>query len=146
MRTVTRYRIALVREEETEVPSRLKLSTPRAAYRFLKTLLADADREQFVSLCLSTRNDLVGYNVISVGSVNASIVHPREVFKAAILLNASALVIAHNHPSGDPAPSREDREVTRALSEAGQVLDVPLYDHVILGEDRYFSFRDEGLL
>jgi len=146
MRTVTRYRIALVREEDTEVPSRLTLSTPRAVYRFLKTLFADADREQFVVLCLSTRNDLVGYNVVSVGSVNASIVHPREVFKAAILLNASALVVAHNHPSGDPTPSAEDREVTRVLSEAGRLLDIPLHDHVILGEDCYYSFRDQGML
>ncbi|CAN5792350.1 hypothetical protein BH20GEM1_BH20GEM1_13790 [soil metagenome] len=86
----------------------------------MREFLADADREQFVVLCVNTRNDLLGYNVVSVGSVNASIVHPREVFKAAILLNAASIVIAHNHPSGDPAPSREDREVTRAISEAGR--------------------------
>ncbi len=146
MRTVTRYRIALVRETETTVPPRANLSSPRGVFRFLQELLGDSDREQFVVLCLNSRNVLLGYNVVSVGSVNASIVHPREVYKAAILLNATAIVIAHNHPSGDPSPSREDREVTRALTEAGQVLDVALHDHVILGEERYFSFRDAGLL
>jgi DNA repair protein RadC len=112
----------------------------------MKEFLADADREAFVALCVSTRNDLLGYNVVSVGSVNASIVHPREVFKAAVLLNAASLIIAHNHPSGDPAPSREDREVTRAISDAGRVLDIPLHDHVIVGEERYFSFKEAGLL
>lgn len=146
MRTVTRYRIALVREADTQVPPRANLSSPRGVFRFMQEFLADADREEFVVLCLNTRNDLLGYNVVSVGSVNASIVHPREVFKAAVLLNAASIVIAHNHPSGDPAPSREDREVTRAIAEAGRILDIPLDDHVIVGEERYFSFKDAGLM
>ena len=81
-----------------------------------------------------------------MGSLNASIVHPREVFKAAILLNAASIVVAHNHPSGDPAPSREDREVTRTLNEAGRLLDIPLHDHVIVGAEGYFSFREAGLV
>jgi DNA repair protein RadC len=84
--------------------------------------------------------------VVSVGSLNASIVHPREVYKPALATSSAAIVIAHNHPSGDPSPSREDREVTRALAEAGRLLDVPLHDHVIIGADAYFSFRDAGLL
>lgn len=146
MRTVTRYRIALVREEETKAPPRANLSTPRGVSRFLQGLLRDTDREQFIVLCLNARNELLGYNVVSVGSLNASIVHPREVFKAAILLNAASIVLGHNHPSGDPSPSREDREVTRALAEAGRLLDVPLHDHVIAAEGRYFSFREGGLL
>lgn len=146
MRTVTRYRIALVREDDTQVPPRANLSSPRGVYRFMREFLADADREEFIVLCVSTRNDLVGYNVVSMGSLNASIVHPREIFKAAILLNASSVIIVHNHPSGDPAPSREDREVTRAIAEAGRILDIPLHDHVIVGEERYFSFKDAGLL
>jgi DNA repair protein RadC len=112
----------------------------------MREFLADIDREAFVALCVSTRNDLVGYNVVSVGSLNSSIIHPREVFKAAVLLNAASLIIAHNHPSGDPQPSREDREITRVLAEAGSVLDIPLHDHVIVGETSYFSFKDAGLL
>jgi DNA repair protein RadC len=122
------------------------LSTPRAVWRHLALELRDRERERFLALCLNTRNELIREVVVSVGSLNASIVHPREVFKPALSCAAAGLVIAHNHPSGDPAPSREDREVTRAISEAGRILDVPLHDHVIIGADSYFSFKDSGLL
>jgi DNA repair protein RadC len=122
------------------------LSSPRAVWRHLALELRDRERERFLALCLNTRNELIREVVISVGSLNASIVHPREVFKPALACSAAGLVIAHNHPSGDPAPSREDREVTRAISEAGRILDIPLHDHVIIGADSYFSFKDSGLL
>lgn len=122
------------------------LSSPRAVWRHLALELRDRERERFLTLCLNTRNELIREVVVSVGSLNASIVHPREVFKPALACSAAGLVIAHNHPSGDPAPSREDREVTRAISEAGRILDVPLHDHVIIGADSYFSFKDSGLL
>lgn len=122
------------------------LATPRAVWRHLTLELRDRERERFLALCLNTRNELVREVVVSMGSLNASIVHPREVYKPALACSAAALVIAHNHPSGDPAPSREDREVTRVLAEAGRVLDVPLHDHVIVGADSYYSFKDAGLL
>jgi DNA repair protein RadC len=122
------------------------LSTPRAVWRHLALELRDRERERFLALCLNTRNELIREVVVSVGSLNASIVHPREVFKPALACAAAGLVIAHNHPSGDPAPSREDREVTRAIGEAGRILDVPLHDHVIIGADSYFSFKDAGML
>jgi DNA repair protein RadC len=133
----------LQRERRERQPT---LSSPRAVWRYLALELRDRERERFMALCLNTRNELVREFVVSVGSLNASIVHPREVFKPALACAAAGLVIAHNHPSGDPAPSREDREVTRALSEAGRILDVPLHDHVIIGSDSYFSFKDSGLL
>jgi DNA repair protein RadC len=122
------------------------LATPGAVWRHLALELRDRERERFVALCLNARNELVREFVVSVGSLNASIVHPREVYKPALATSSAAIVIAHNHPSGDPSPSREDREVTRALAEAGRLLDVPLHDHVIIGADAYFSFRDAGLL
>lgn len=122
------------------------LASPRAVWRHLALELRDGQRERFLALCLNTRNELVREVTISVGSLNASIVHPREVFKPALACAAAGLIIAHNHPSGDPAPSREDREVTRVLGEAGRLLDVPLHDHVIIGSDSYFSFKDSGLL
>ena len=122
------------------------LGSPRAVWRHLALELRDRERERFLVLCLNTRNELVREIVVSVGSLSASIVHPREVFKPALASSAASLVIAHNHPSGDPAPSREDREVTRVLAEAGRLLDVPLHDHVIIGADSYYSFRDAGLL
>jgi len=122
------------------------LATPGAVWRHLALELRDCERERFLALCLNARNELVREVVVSIGSLSASIVHPREVFKPALACSAAAIVIAHNHPSGDPAPSREDREVTRVLAEAGRLLDVPLHDHVIVGADAYFSFRDAGLL
>jgi DNA repair protein RadC len=133
----------LQRERRERQPT---LSSPRAVWRHLALELRDRERERFLALCLNTRNELVREYVVSVGSLNASIVHPREVFKPALACSAAGLVIAHNHPSGDPAPSREDRDVTRAISEAGRVLDIPLHDHVIIGADSYFSFKDSGLL
>jgi DNA repair protein RadC len=122
------------------------LATPRAVWRHLALELRDRERERFVALCLNTRNELISEVIVSVGSLSASIVHPREVFKPAMACSAASLVIAHNHPSGDPSPSREDREVTRVLAEAGQLLDIPLHDHVIVGADSYFSFKDSGLI
>lgn len=122
------------------------LATPRSVWRHLALELRDRERERFLALYLNTRNELVRETVVSVGSLNASIVHPREVFKPALACAAAALVVAHNHPSGDPAPSREDREVTRAIADAGRILDIPLHDHLIVGSDSYFSFRDAGLI
>lgn len=122
------------------------LVSPRSVWRHLALGLRDRERERFVALYLNTRNELVRETVVSVGSLNASIVHPREVFKPALASAAAAVVVAHNHPSGDPAPSREDREVTRVIADAGRILDIPLHDHLIVGADSYFSFRDAGLL
>ncbi len=131
------------RERRERNPS---LASPRAVWRYLAPELRDRDRERFVALCLNARNELVREYVVSVGSLNASIVHPREVFRPALACAAAGLVVAHNHPSGDPSPSREDREVTRVIRDAGALLDVPLHDHLIVGADSYFSFKDAGLL
>ena len=125
---------------------RVVLSTPRGVWRHLAVEIRDRDRERFLALCLNCRNELVREVVVSMGSLNASIVHPREVYKPALACSAAAIVIVHNHPSGDPTPSREDHEVTRALAKAGDLLDIPLHDHVIIGSDSYFSFKDAGLL
>lgn len=133
----------LQREQRERQPM---LASPRSVWRHLALELRDREREHFLALCLNTRNELLREVVVSVGSLNASIVHPREVFKPALACSAASLVIAHNHPSGDPAPSREDREVTRVLADAGRLLDIPLHDHVIIGSDSYYSFRDAGLL
>ena len=94
--------------------------------------------------CLDAKNASIGVNVVSIGSLTLSIVHPREVFKPAILLNACAIIAVHNHPSGDPMPSPEDRTLTTRLREAGDLLGIRLLDHLILGEDRLYSFADHG--
>jgi DNA repair protein RadC len=99
-------------------------------------------------LLLNQKNRVVGVNTVSIGSLTASVVHPREVFKPAILSNAAAIILAHNHPSGQPQPSQEDRVLTVRLVAAGKLLGISVLDHVIIGDgtSAYFSFADEGLL
>jgi DNA repair protein RadC len=108
--------------------------------------LAMLDREAFVVLHLDLKNRVNGLHVVSIGSLAASLVHPREVWKAAILTNAAAILVAHNHPSGDPTPSREDREITARLKLCGDLLGIPLIDHVVIGSESYRSFAESGLL
>jgi DNA repair protein RadC len=106
----------------------------------------DADKESFVLLALNNKNRVNGFKLISIGSLTATLVHPREVYTAALNLTAAAVAFVHNHPSGDPAPSPEDIEITRRLKEVGDTLGIRVLDHVILGEGRYFGFSDRGLL
>lgn len=104
------------------------------------------DREHFRVVSLSTKNHVLGISPISVGSLNSSLVHPRECFKEAIRRNSNAIILLHNHPSGDPTPSREDMDVTRRLSEGGQILGIEVLDHVIIGDNRYISLKERGIL
>jgi DNA repair protein RadC len=140
------YRVTLVREGQ--LPSyEQRIRSSRDASRLLATYLAGVDREHFVVLLLDQKNQVIGFHTVSMGSLTASIVHPREVFKAAILANAAAMICGHNHPSGDVQPSREDRAITLRLVDAGKLLGISVVDHIIIGGDgRYFSFADEGLL
>ncbi len=109
--------------------------------------MADLDREHALAVCVNAKLQIVSVATVSVGTLTASIVHPREVFKVAILANASAIIFIHNHPSGDPVPSDEDRRITLRLEEAGQLLGIPLLDSIIIGADgRHFSFADDGTL
>jgi len=95
---------------------------------------------------LDGKNQVLGFHVVSVGTLTASLVHPREVYKLAVLANAAAIVVVHNHPSGHPEPSAEDQAITLRLKEAGELLGIKLLDHVIIGDGRYFSFTDQNLL
>ena len=113
----------------------------RAIYRTL-----DADKEHFVLIAINNKNRVNGFKVISTGSLTASLVHPREVWRAALHLCAAAVVFVHNHPSGDPAPSPEDQEITRRLKETGDTLGIRVLDHVVLGRDRFYSFSDQGMI
>lgn len=100
------------------------------------------DREQFYTVLLNTKNHVLGVELIAIGSLNAAIVHPREIFKAAIRRSANAMILVHNHPSGDPTPSPEDRALTRRLVQAGNLLGIAVLDHVIIGEHRHVSLRE----
>lgn len=141
------YRLLLVREGAHPATT-AALSTPALAADVARTFLNGTDREQFVVLLLNGKNKLIGINVVSVGSLSASIVHPREVFKGAIAANACAIICVHNHPSGEPDPSAEDREITKRINSAGQILGIRLLDHLIVGDgtNNYFSFVEHSLL
>ena len=114
----------------------------RGIYRTL-----DADKEHFVLLTMNNKNRVNGFKVVSTGSLTASLVHPREVWRAALSLCAAAVIFVHNHPSGEPGPSQEDQEITRRLKETGDLLGIRVLDHVVLGDnEQFFSFSDKGLL
>ena len=126
-------------------PCRSSENVQRVARSIYKTL--DADNEHFVLLAMNNKNRVNGFKVVSTGSLTASLVNPREVWRAALHLCAAAAVFVHNHPSGDPAPSQEDQEITRRLKETGDLLGIRVLDHVVLGDNyRFFSFSDRGLL
>jgi len=125
-------------------PCRSSEDVQRLARAIYDTL--DADKEHFVLLTLNNKNRINGFKVISTGTLTASLVHPREVWRAALHLCAAAVIFVHNHPSGDPAPSPEDQDITRRLKETGDVLGIRVLDHVVLGDERFFSFSDRGLL
>lgn len=105
-----------------------------------------ADKEHFVLLCLDTRLQVICQEIISIGTLNASLVHPREIFKAAIRNNAHAIIVAHNHPSGNPTPSLDDHKITKQLHKAGKLLGIELLDHIIVARKSYYSFKVENIL
>mgnify|MGYP001076498101 FL=1 len=126
------------------LPPSTRFTSPAQIFS-LFSFLNQETKEFFITIHLDGKNRIVCMEEVSVGSLNQSIVHPREVFKTALLSSAAAIVLIHNHPSGDPAPSREDREITRRLKEAGDLLGIRVLDHIIIG-DTYMSFVEQGLL
>ncbi len=141
------YRVQLVHEAALATP-RTQIRSSADAAALLRQFLGTVDREHFVVIMMDRKNRLIGINTVSIGSLTASVVHPREVFKVAILSNAAALICGHNHPSGDPQPSPEDRALTERLVEAGKLLGIEILDHVIVGDGTtdYYSFADQGRL
>ena len=125
---------------------KIHLSCPQDVADFLMPRLRYAAKEQFVVILLNGKNKVIGTEVVSEGSLSSSVVHPREVYAPAMLHHAAAIMVAHNHPSGDPKPSFEDEEVTRMLSRSGKVLGIPMIDHVIIGDGNYFSFLENEAL
>ena len=124
-----------------------KIRSPYDAYKLIKNFLIDSDREKFVVACLDTKNQPVNISVVSIGSVNSAIVHPREVFKVAMLSNASKIICFHNHPSGNLKCSKEDENITNRLKECGEILGIELVDHIIIGDnDTYFSFKENCMM
>ncbi len=139
--TPPRYRVMLVKESGGHAGD-VRISDSQKAHRFLAPLFDGLDREHFTVVGLDAKHAVIGINTVSMGSVTLSIVNPREVFKPLILMNASAVLLSHNHPSGDSTPSQEDRALTRRLKEGGDLHGIAVLDHLVLGEGRYYSFAD----
>jgi len=126
-------------------PGRPVISSPADVDRLLRGRIANLDRENFIAVLLNTKNEVIGTPLISVGTLSSALVHPREVFKPAIRASAASVILAHNHPSGKTEASREDREVTKRLVRAAEILGIEVLDHVILG-DGHFSMKEHGML
>ena len=137
--------IKMVREASVLYDIR-KIDSPKDGAELGKRFLQDLDREQLIVCCLDTKNQPTAINVVSVGSLNTSIVHPREVFKPAILSNSASIILFHNHPSGDPEPSKEDISISERIKESGIILGIKLIDHIIIGNDSYCSLKEGGIV
>ncbi|WP_127588023.1 RadC family protein [Paenibacillus koleovorans] len=130
----------------TVQPEMRTIRSPKDVYGLLGEELRYLQKEHFVCLFLNTKNQVVGQETLSIGSLNASIVHPREVFLAAVKRSSASLICAHNHPSGDPTPSPEDIQISKRLAEAGQLLGIELLDHIIIGDRSHVSLKEQGYL
>lgn len=137
--------------EPSEVPiNRERMRGAPDAARLLTRMLAAEEVENFCVICLDGAACVLAVSIVTRGILNSSLVHPREVFRLAIAVGAAGIIVGHNHPSGDPTPSADDRDITRQLVEAGRLLDLPVYDHVVVGRSpatpQYISFAEAGLL
>lgn len=135
--------VKLVREKSMLYKGR-RVRSPRDAYELIRDFLGDVDREHFIILCMDTKNQPACIQIVYIGSMNANIVHPREVLKPAILSNATSILIAHNHPSNDTTASKEDVEVTKRLMEAGDIVGIDVLDYLILCEDGFSLLKESG--
>ena len=139
--------IELARRLAVQQSAKIQMITgPEDVARYAMPHYRFEQKEHFAVLLLNTKNHVISMPEVSVGSLSASVVHPREVFRAAIDHAAAAMILLHNHPSGDPTPSREDIAVTERLVKAGKIMDIPVLDHVVLGRDRFISLKEKGLL
>lgn len=138
--------LRMVREKTSLLyPNRI-VRTPEDAANLFRQFIGDCDRESFCILCLNTKNEPTALHLVSTGSLNASLVHPRETFKLAILANSASIITCHNHPSGEPTPSQEDIELTSRLRDSGCLLGIDLLDHLVLGNGTFVSMKERGLM
>ncbi len=141
---IPEYKVMLVKDGNVGT-SKKTIRSPFDVVETFRSYLDGADREHFCIAMLDRKGNLIGLNTVSIGGLHSSVVHPREVFKPAIILGAASIILCHNHPSGDTTPSREDIDVTRKLVEGGRILSIEVLDHVIVG-DGYCSMKERGLM
>ncbi|MCL2863652.1 MAG: DNA repair protein RadC [Methanimicrococcus sp.] len=123
-----------------------KIRDPEDIYRVMYPKIREEKQEKFMVLCLDTKNQIISIETIFIGSLDSSIVHPREIFKTAILASAASIILVHNHPSGDPTPSHEDIVITNRIIEGGKLLGINVWDHLIIGDGSYISLKRENLV
>jgi len=123
-----------------------KIQSAKEVFEILKNNLRIKKKEHFKVLSLNSRNQLISIDDVSIGTINASLIHPREVFKTAIQHLAVSIIVVHNHPSGNPEPSEADLEITKRLVKSAKLLDIDILDHIIIAKDKFFSFKDKGLI
>ena len=126
--------------------NKIKMNNPLVIYEYFKEVLIDKKQEYFYCIYLDTKGNLLGKKCLFIGTINNSVIHPREIFKEAYLLSANGIICVHNHPSGDSTPSKEDIVVTRKLQELGIIHGIKIIDHVIIGNNNYYSFNDNNRL
>lgn len=137
--------IKMVKESSILYKNRQILS-PKDSVNLLRDFINDSDREMLIVCCLDTKNQPTCINIVSIGTINTSLVHPREVFKTAILSNSASIIMAHNHPTGDICPSKEDIGITSRIKEVGKILGIELLDHLIIGYENYRSLKEDGYI
>ena len=130
----------------TQIEERPYIRCPEDAAFLVMEEMRHLDREYFSALLLNTKNQVVARETVSIGTLNSSAVHPRELFKGAIRRSAAAIILVHNHPSGDPTPSKEDMDVTRRLQEAGEIVGIEILDHIVIGDNKFISFKAKDML
>ena len=142
-----KYELRLKKVKVHDVKKEYRVSSTTEAYDFATRIihLHELPEERFYVITLDAKGGIIGYSEISKGSLSSAEAHPREVYKTAILQNASSIICFHNHPSGDPEPSQEDIRATKRLDQAGSILGIPLLDHIIIGDCSYNSLKENGL-
>ena len=125
---------------------KMSYNSPESVADYFYDHYKTSNKEEFVILILDSKNKLLALDSVSVGTINSTIVHPREVFKSAIKKSANSIILVHNHPSGDPHPSKEDLQITRRLSEVGDIVGIKVLDHIVIGSNKHFSFKENNLI
>jgi len=126
--------------------SEKKITSPEDVANMFIPLFRDEVKERFLVICLNSANKIIKHETVSIGNLNSSVVHPREIFKSALEQSAASIILLHNHPSGNPEPSNEDISITKKLVEAGKIMDIPVFDHIIIAGNNYTSFVEKRLI
>ena len=145
MKKIDVVKVYVKKEQSLQIEKDV-IKKPEQVFEVVKNFLGEVDREHLIVIVLDVKNKINSISVASVGTLNSSIVHPREVFKTAILANGVSIILAHNHPSGDTSPSKDDINITTRIKECGVLMGIELLDHVILGDEKFISLKNEAII